>query len=323
MPQLGVLSGVSVSGFDALYQAVPQWQGLRPAIDARLTPDAHGDFPRWQAALAALPSLTAASSSLGDTVSVTGPITTELQNALREALMLLHPWRKGPFNLFGVDIDCEWRSDWKWQRVAPHLESLANHRVLDVGCGNGYFGWRMLGAGAALVAGVDPTLVFCMQHLAIRRYLNDPRNQVIPLKFEDLPKAQFDSVFSMGVVYHRRNPASHVKRLFEFTAPGGQVIVESLVVRDATSLKPAARYARMRNVSVIPSTDRLCRWLIEAGFVDVALVDVTRTSLAEQRSTMWMRFESLEEALDPDNRELTVEGLPAPVRALVIGRRPA
>jgi len=194
--------------------------------------------------------------------------------------------------------------------------------VLDVGCGNGYFGWRMLDAGAALVAGVDPTLVFCMQHLALNKYLNDARNWVIPLKFEDLPLAEFDTVFSMGVVYHRPDPAGHVQRLFEFTTPGGQVVVESLVVRDLPSVKPDARYARMRNVSLIPSPDRLCAWLAEAGFVDVALVDVTATTLAEQRSTTWMRFESLEDALDPDDPQRTVEGLPAPVRAVVVGRRP-
>jgi tRNA (mo5U34)-methyltransferase len=309
--------------FDALFNAVPQWQELRAAIDARLSAAAHGDFPKWQAAIDALPELTPEGISLDDTVTVTGTASAEAQGALREALMHLHPWRKGPFSLFGVDIDCEWRSDWKWQRVVPHLEPLRGHRVLDVGCGNGYFGWRMLDAGAALVAGVDPTSVFYMQHLAVNKFLNDERNWVIPLKFEDLPTQQFDSVFSMGVVYHRPDPASHAQRLFEFTKPGGQVVLESLVVRDAPSLQPPARYARMRNVSVIPSVDRLCRWLIEAGFTDVALVDVTQTTLAEQRSTTWMRFESLEEALDPDNRQLTVEGLPAPVRAVAVGRKPA
>ena len=308
--------------FDALFQTLPQWRPLHPAIQAKLSSTAHGDFAKWQSALSSLPDLTADKLSLGGKVSATGTATPEQRNALREALMGLHPWRKGPFSLFGVDIDCEWRSDWKWQRVAPHLQPLHGHRVLDVGGGNGYFGWRMLEAGAELVVGVDPTLVFHMQHRAVNKYVNDQRNWVIPLRFEDVPKAEFDSVFSMGVIYHRPDPLGHVKRLFEFTARGGQVIVESLIFTDAPSLRPATRYARMRNISMIPSPDRLCGWLIEAGFIDVAVVDVTRTSLAEQRSTSWMRFESLAEALDPGNRERTVEGLPAPVRAVITGRRP-
>jgi tRNA (mo5U34)-methyltransferase len=309
--------------FETLFQAIPHWRALSPAIETQLSPAAHGDFSKWQHALDALPELIATSTSFGDTVTAAGIASSESGHALREALMDLHPWRKGPFDLFGVNIDCEWRSDWKWQRVLPQLGSLEGHRVLDVGGGNGYFGWRMLQAGAALVAGVDPTLVFHMQHRAINHYLNDNRNWVIPLKFEDLPNAEFDSVFSMGVVYHRHDPTSHIKRLFEFTVPGGQVVVESLVVKDIASLKPPARYARMRNISLIPSTDRLCRWLNDAGFVNVTLVDVSTTTLSEQRSTSWMRFESLEEALDPDNHERTIEGLPAPVRAVVVGRRPS
>lgn len=308
--------------FEALFQHYPRWRGLRPAIEARLSAAAHGDFPKWLDTLAALPAVTVEGISLSDRVTVTGVISADLRNALREALMNLHPWRKGPFELFGIKLDSEWRSDLKWQRVAPHLTPLDGHRVLDVGCGNGYFGWRMLEAGAALVTGVDPTLIFCMQHLAINKYLNDPRNWVVPLKFEDIPNTEFDTVFSMGVVYHRPDPAGHVQRLFEFTAPGGQVIVESLVVRHVASIKPAARYARMRNVSLIPSVDRLSRWLREAGFEDVAVVDVTPTTLAEQRSTTWMRFESLEHALDPNDRQRTIEGLPAPVRAVVVGRKP-
>ena len=75
--------------------------------------------------------------------------TSRRATTLHRHLHALQPWRKGPFSLFGVQIDTEWRSDWKWNRVAPHLSPLAGRRVLDVGCGNGYYGWRMCAAGAA------------------------------------------------------------------------------------------------------------------------------------------------------------------------------
>jgi tRNA (mo5U34)-methyltransferase len=242
----------------------------------------------------------------------------QLEAALRD----LHPWRKGPFRLFGVHIDSEWRSDWKWRRVAPHLASLQGHRVLDVGCGNGYFGWRMLAAGAAEVFGVDPTLVFCMQHRAINHYVGSSANHVLPLRFEELPDMTFDSVFSMGVIYHRRDPAEHAARLFRHTAPGGQVVVESLIVDAADSLRPSGRYARMRNVHEIPTAELLQVWLASAGFVDLRLVDTTRTSTAEQRRTAWMHFQSLAQALDPEHPQRTVEGHPAPLRAVLTGRKP-
>ncbi len=303
-------------------ELIPDWRQLAPDIDARLSPAGHGDFPRWEAALAALPDLRADAVELGDQVTVTGDASEDQRRDLRESLMQLHPWRKGPFRLFDVDIDCEWRSDWKWLRVLPHLDALPGRRVLDVGCGNGYFGWRMLEAGATAVLGVDPALVFCMQHLAISRYLTDRANWVLPLKFEDLPPHQFDTVFSMGVVYHRRDPAEHARRLATFTRPGGQVVLESLVVEHGKSLKPAGRYARMRNVHVVPTTKRLARWLKDAGFVNPELVDITPTTVAEQRATTWMRFESLEDALDLENPNRTVEGHPTPVRAIVVARKP-
>jgi len=239
--------------------------------------------------------------------------------------MALHPWRKGPFELGGVRVDTEWRSDWKWARVAPHVD-LAGRRVLDIGCGNGYFGLRMLGAGARLVVGVDPTLLFVMQHLACRHFSGDLPTCVLPLGVEDLPDgpAGFNCVFSMGVLYHRRDPLQHLRRLRALLKESGStLVVETLVLPRGSRgdlLVPEGRYARMRNVWAIPGTRRLEEWISQAGFFDVEVVDVTPTTPLEQRSTAWMTFESLEQALDPGDASRTVEGLPAPVRATVIAR---
>jgi tRNA (mo5U34)-methyltransferase len=295
---------------------------LTPLVASRLHPDAHGDLPRWLAAMERLPVLPVDRVSFGARVTVDGPAAPAQRARLREALMALHPWRKGPFALFGVLIDSEWRSDWKWRRVAPHLQPLTGHRVLDVGGGNGYFGWRMLEAGARQVVGVDPTLLFCLQHRAINRYVASIANQVLPLRFEELPHAEFDSVFSMGVIYHRRDPAEHARRLYRHTRPGGQAVVETLVVTGDRALEPRPRYARMRNVWTVPTAALLQTWLSDAGFAEVRIVDVTPTTLAEQRATAWMPFESLAGALDPNDPARTVEGYQAPLRAVAVGRRP-
>ncbi len=78
--------------------------------------------------------------------------------------------------------------------------------VLDVGCGNGYYGWRMLHIGARLVLGLDPFLLFLMQFEAVRKYAgaNCP-HYVLPLTDADLPERLnlFDVTLSMGVLYHR------------------------------------------------------------------------------------------------------------------------
>lgn len=312
------------AGLPARWPDSPWIAAVSARAEQRLRLHSHGDLPRWRTALQALPRVTTAAAldraapELGDAATDAG--------ALRETLMELHPWRKGPLRLGGVTIDSEWRADWKWQRLAPRID-LRGLRILDVGCGNGYYGLRMLGAGAGLVVGVDPTLLYVMQWLACRHFSGDLPNYVLPLGAEQLPvgasaePGAFDAVFSMGVLYHRRDPLQHLRRLRSWLVPGGRLVLESLVLprgRADDWLRPAGRYARMRNVWSVPGTRRLEQWLEETGFRDIELLDATVTTTAEQRSTPWMRFESLEQALDAADPRLTVEGHPAPLRALFL-----
>ena len=286
----------------------------------RLARHPHGDIPRWRAALHQLPTV-ATSADLDGPTPRLGSEATDPE-ALRAALMELHPWRKGPLRLGGIEIDTEWRSDWKWARVERHLD-VAGSRILDIGCGNGYYGLRMLGAGAELVVGIDPTIVFVMQWLACRHFSGELPNFVLPLGVEDLPPgpAEFDAVFSMGVLYHRRDHLQHLQSLKALLRPGGTLVLETLVLpanRENEVLVPTDRYARMRNVWAVPGPALLSDWVDRAGFENATLVDQTPTTTAEQRSTSWMRFESLEQALDPDDRARTVEGYPAPIRATLV-----
>lgn len=306
---------------DGLHAHLPDWSGLDDVLSRKLS--SHGDFDKWRQAVLALPARPASSISLEDTVTVSAELSASEQERLRDALQALHPWRKGPFSLFGVRIDAEWRSDLKWRRIAPHLD-LTGSRILDIGCGNGYYGWRMLGAGAALVVGIDPSVLYCMQHQAINRLIGDDRNQVLPLALESLPETlsagRFDAVFSMGVIYHRRDPLGHLRRVAQCLVPGGTAVIESLCVDGTKTLIPDGRFARMRNVWHVPTQRQLEHWMAECGFQDIRIVDTTVTTTAEQRTTEWMRFESLAEALDPMDATRTVEGYPAPKRCVLIAR---
>jgi tRNA (mo5U34)-methyltransferase len=285
----------------------------------------HGNLEQWQTVIECLPKL-ATTHRLLDTDAVQIGLSDDLSEAagmqLEHQLKALHPWRKGPYNLFGINIDTEWRSDWKWNRLKNHISPLNHRMVLDVGCGNGYHCWRMLGAGAKMVIGIDPLLLNVMQFQLVRKLHGEAPLYVLPLGIEELPYGlnAFDTVFSMGVLYHRRSPIDHLLELRDCLQPGGELVLETLVIdgRLGEVLLPEGRYARMRNVWFLPSCETLISWLKRCGFKNIRLVDVTTTSTEEQRSTEWMQFNSLKDFLSAENPQLTCEGLPAPKRAIII-----
>lgn len=287
----------------------------------------YGDLKRWRDSMNLLPDLTAGTVNLDRAyVGASGDIPATVRDDLEQALRGLHPWRKGPFSLFGVDIETEWRSDFKWDRLADAISPLQGRRVLDVGCGSGYHCWRIRGAGAEEVIGIDPTALFVLQFKAIQKYLNEPAVHVLPLTLEQLPpKLQaFDTVFSMGVLYHRRSPIDHLTDLRDTLAPGGELVLETLVVEgtEQTVFVPPGRYAKMGNVWFLPSPEALKLWLSKVGFEDIQLVDISQTGLKEQRSTDWMTFHSLVNFLDPEDPTKTVEGHPSPRRAIITAQLP-
>ena len=314
--------------------------GKRQVFPARLAPFygrvSHGDYPDWLDAIDKLPDISPSLTRLDADEIQVGRATdcdASQRAIIRQQLRRLLPWRKGPFNLFGVEIDAEWRSDMKWRRLQDRITPLTGRAVLDVGCGNGYYGWRMLGAGAKRVVGTDPTLRYVMQQRALAKYLPDAPFDILPFTLEALaadgavsvlPPGGFDTVFSMGVIYHRRDPVNHIQDLLKFLRPGGELVLESLVIDEeyGAALKPRERYARMRNIRAIPSTTTLKDWLSAAGLTSTEVADVSVTTPAEQRVTEWTFEQSLADFLDPKDPGLTVEGHPAPQRAIMICNKP-
>ncbi len=301
---------------------------LDAVLRERLADDAHGDMRRWRIAIDELPKIADTCITL-DTPAVTVASASagrDRTEAIRETLMRMRPWRKGPFEIFGINLDAEWRSNLKWDRLADAITPLGGRRVLDVGCGNGYYAYRMTGAGARQVIGIDPTLLYLMQFYALNRLFDVGSITLLPLRLSELPDApnSFDTTFSMGVLYHQRDAGEHLEQLRGTLRRGGELVLETLILPgdEVCVREPAGRYARMRNVWQLPTAAALLAWLREAGFDDIRLTDVTVTTVDEQRSTEWMPFESLEEALDPEDPSRTIEGLPAPARALVICRAP-
>ncbi|MEM0909699.1 MAG: tRNA 5-methoxyuridine(34)/uridine 5-oxyacetic acid(34) synthase CmoB [Pseudomonadota bacterium] len=286
----------------------------------------HADQNKWEKQLLNLPAIETDDHCFSDTVSVgsANDLPAGTVKHLRNVLKCYMPWRKGPYSLFGIDIDTEWRSDFKWQRIAPHLPDLYEKRVLDVGCGSGYHLFRMQQSGASQVIGIDPTTLFFYQFLIFKGYLPDINIHFLPLPLEKLPDtASFDVVFCMGVLYHRQDPLGFLKSLKNQLNNNGQLIIETLIIEGNANhmLTPIDRYAQMRNVFFIPSASMLQIWLKKVGFKQISMIEQNYTSIEEQRRTEWMKNHSLVDFLNPNDHRLTIEGYQAPLRATFIASK--
>ena len=302
-------------------------------LEEALNPKNNGNLARWTETMAQIKSYPAPCNyDLNQSAIKISPppsLTKKQREKLEQALRGFHPWRKGPFSIHGIEIDTEWRSDWKWDRVSPHLAPLAGKKVLDIGCGSGYHLWRMIGENAKLAIGVDPNLLSMNQFLTLKHFIGeDVPAYFLPLTLEQLPVSTkggaFDTVFSMGVLYHRRSPIDHIYDLKKHLVPGGELVLETLVIPETYGqlLIPEDRYAQMRNVWFLPSIKELSHWLKRCGFENIRCVDKNQTSTQEQRTTDWMQWNSLKSFLNPKNHNQTIEGYPAPLRAIMVCNAP-
>jgi tRNA (mo5U34)-methyltransferase len=294
---------------------------LRVSLDAFNVNN--GNIPKWTIALDELKAIPKGEIELNE------PYIRIDQNSadpivLERAFKRLLPWRKGPFIFNNLKLESEWQGDLKWKRLQKHITPLKNRRVLDVGAGNGYFTLRMAIEGASKALGIEPFLLFNYQYAAIKSLANNATNtMLLPIRLEEMPKlAIFDSVFSMGVLYHQRDHMLHLSQLKEMMAPGAELILETLVVDGPNGhfLIPEGRYAQMRNVHCLPSVETLKSWLVDAKFKNIKVIDISKTSSQEQRRTEWIgdNAASLEDFLDPSDLSLTKEGYPAPTRVIII-----
>lgn len=306
------------------HPALLQWSERLSAIcNERLVSNNDTLFGSWISVLDRLPKLSQGSlNASGDVIRVVGACeSSDPAGSLRADLLQLNPWRIGPYHLCGVDVDAEWRSNMKWDRIASKVY-FDGAKVLDVGCNNGYFGFKALAAGAQWVMGVEPFLLYIVQHEIFRRYLKDPASiGVMPIKADEIPAdlKVFDVALSMGVLYHRKNPIGHLETLHGSLRKRGQLILETMAINseDADVIVPKDKFAKMRGIWFMPTVGMLKRWLRRTGFRDIEIIDVSVTDANEQRKTEFMPFESLSDFLDPKNAELTIEGYQAPVRVVI------
>jgi tRNA (mo5U34)-methyltransferase len=253
-----------------------------------------------------------ATYKLNDTIEI--KTDEKLMPQIKNLALMLKPWRKGPFKINDLFIDSEWRSYIKWNSLKPHLD-LKNKDVLDVGCNNGYYMFRMLEMNPKSITGFDPSALFNLQFEFINKFIKSSIDYKL-LGVEHIPyyPKKFDVIFCMGVLYHRRDPIEMLKELKAGLKKGGEVILDTLIIEgnEETALSPM-RYAKMKNVYFIPTLKTLYNWIKRANFTEVEFIGKRYTTTNEQRKTEWIEGESLESFLNKDETK-TIEGYEPPLR---------
>jgi len=279
--------------------------------------------PYWKA-IQVLPTPTNTQLNLNDTVEILPEGLSEEEEAfIYDTAKLMHPWRKGPFQVSKTFIDAEWRSNVKYNLLRPHFD-LKDKIVGDIGCNNGYYLFRMLEDKPKRLIGFDPSAItFCQFSFLDHFIQSDIRYELLGVEHVQYYEHKFDVLFCLGVLYHRADPIGMLKSLFKGLNQGGELILDTFMIDgdEDICLTPRDRYSKMSNIYFIPTVNALKNWCYRAGFEAIEVLDMVKTVSEEQRKTEWINTQSLEDFLDKENQNKTVEGYPAPKRVYIKAKK--
>ena len=258
----------------------------------------------------------ACNAEFNDVVSISGDFD---EQKVYETAKLLMPWRKGPFSIGETFIDSEWKSFIKYNLLRPYFD-LKDKRVADIGCNNGYYMFRMQEDQPKLLVGFDPSPLYKTQFDFINHFVqSDIVYELLGVEHLEFYEEKFDTIFCLGVLYHRSDPVAMLKSLYKGLDKKGEVILDTFYIdgEEEMALCPESSYSKIPNIYFVPTIKALKNWCMRAGFDDFEVLEVSVTDAKEQRKTEWIEGQSLEDFLDPNDNSKTVEGYPAPQRVYV------
>ncbi|MEY3089828.1 MAG: hypothetical protein RL113_144 [Pseudomonadota bacterium] len=258
--------------------------------------------------------------TLGDRVTIKIPeLSSEDAQQIEQTARLMKPWRKGPFQINDLLIDTEWQSQIKYNLLEPHFD-LRDKVVGDIGCNNGYYLFRMLTHKPNKLIGFDPSALYYSQFQLMNHFVqSNIIYELLGVEHVEFYEHRFDTLFCLGVLYHRSDPVGMLKSLYKGLNEGGELILDTFMIdgEDEVCLTPKERYSKIPNIYFIPTVNALKNWCLRAGFESVEVLEIMKTDLEEQRKTEWIDTQSLEDFLHPDDDTKTVEGYPAPKRVYI------
>jgi len=274
----------------------------------------------YQEGIKALSAYENVEVSLGDVVDIQiAGLSPEDAEQISATALLMKPWRKGPFRINDLFIDSEWQSQIKYNLLEPHF-NLKDKIVGDIGCNNGYYLFRMLSQKPKKLIGFDPSAIYYSQFMFLDHFIkSDIVYELLGVEHVEFYEHKFDTLFCLGVLYHRSDPVVMLKSLFKGLNKGGELILDTFMIdgEEEICLTPRDRYSKIPNIYFVPTVSALKNWCLRAGFESVEVLEIMKTDLNEQRKTEWIDTQSLEDFLDPNDPEKTVEGYPAPKRVYI------
>jgi len=253
---------------------------------------------------------------LNNSVTINGDMNDE---SIYKTAKLLMPWRKGPFQVGDIFIDSEWRSSVKYNLLRPHF-NLKDKRVADIGCNNGYYLFRMQEDAPKSLVGFDPSPLYKTQFDFINHFVkSDIVYELLGVEHLEYYEEKFDTIFCLGVLYHRSDPVAMLKSLYKGLDKKGEVILDTFYIdgEEEMALCPESSYSKIPNIYFVPTIPALKNWCLRAGFDSFEVLEKSVTDASEQRKTEWIEGQSLEDFLDSNDNSKTVEGYPAPQRVYV------
>jgi len=274
----------------------------------------------YQKAIRILPEYSNVEIILGDRVEVQiEDLSVKDAEQIEATARLIHPWRKGPFQINDLFIDSEWQSQIKYNLLEPHFD-LKDKIVGDIGCNNGYYLFRMLSHKPKKLIGFDPSAIYYSQFQFIDHFIRSGIvYELLGVEHVEFYEHKFDTLFCLGVLYHRADPVGMLKSLFKGLNKGGELILDTFMIdgEEEMCLTPKDRYSKIPNIYFVPTVNALKNWCYRAGFETVEVLETMVTESNEQRKTEWIKTQSLEDFLDPNDPTKTVEGYPAPKRVYI------
>lgn len=251
------------------------------------------------------------------------PSNDEPSLELLKQLKELIPWRKGPYYAGNVKIDSEWNSEKKFNRLTTVLSKFEFSRVLDIGCNNGYYMFKLLESFPSLtqIMGLEPVQLFQRQFAMLIQSMPTKNIYFLPFGWEILPvlKDSYDLILNMGLLYHHSDPIKLIKESRNALSKKGTLVIETIIIpgKGSSAIFPEKKYMGAKGFYFIPTLDCLLNWLRRAGGQNIQVHEVSAFSTDEQRKTEWAPYHEVKDFVDSTNPGHTIEGIPLPQRVII------